>query len=62
MKPTEKQKKVIDLCIQHLKYWKDTDDLYSPTHMGDLQDDFEEIADGEMIIMAGLLRSIRMLK
>lgn len=35
-KPTDNQKKIIDECILQLQSWKNTNDLYSPTHGGDI--------------------------
>lgn len=32
MKPTELQKKIIDTCILECNFWKDTNDITSPTH------------------------------
>lgn len=49
MKPTTKQLKVIEFLEQQLKFWKNSNDIGSPTHVGDiteflqfLQDDFTE--------------------
>ena len=38
MKPTELQKKVIDEVISIMHTWKDTNDITSPTHWGDLHE------------------------
>ena len=38
MKPTELQKKVCEHIITEAKYWRDTNDISSPTHYADLQD------------------------
>ncbi len=36
MKPTAKQLKVIEFLEQQLKFWKNTNDIGSPTHVGDI--------------------------
>jgi hypothetical protein len=36
MKPTPKQLKVIEFLEQQLKFWKNTNDIGSPTHIGDI--------------------------
>jgi hypothetical protein len=58
MKPTTKQLKVIEFLEQQLKFWKNTNDIDSPTHVGDitefsqyLKDDFtiEEVLSIEIL-------------
>jgi hypothetical protein len=58
MKPTFKQLKVIEFLEQQLKFWKNTNDISSPTHVGDisefsqfLKDDFsiEEVLSVEIL-------------
>jgi len=58
MKPTTKQFKVIEFLEQQLKFWKNTNDIDSPTHVGDitefsqyLKDDFtiEEVLSIEIL-------------
>jgi hypothetical protein len=58
MKPTTKQLKVIEFLEQQLKFWKNTNDIGSPTHVGDitefsqyLKDDFtiEEVLSVEIL-------------
>jgi hypothetical protein len=58
MKPTTKQLKVIEFLEQQLKFWKNTNDIGSPTHIGDirefsqyLKDDFsiEEVLSIEIL-------------
>jgi hypothetical protein len=58
MKPTTKQLKVIEFLEQQLKFWKNTNDIGSPTHVGDitefsqfLKDDFsvEEVLSIEIL-------------
>lgn len=58
MKPTPKQLKVIEFLEQQLKFWKNTNDIGSPTHVGDitefsqyLKDDFtiEEVLSIEIL-------------
>jgi len=38
MKPTAKQLKVIEFLEQQLKFWKNTNDIGSPTHVGDISE------------------------
>lgn len=38
MKPTPKQLKVIEFLEQQLKFWKNTNDIGSPTHVGDISE------------------------
>jgi len=38
MKPTPKQIKVIEFLEQQLKFWKNTNDIGSPTHIGDISE------------------------
>lgn len=45
MKPTEKQKKVINLLIDQLKCWRDSNDIDSPSHNTYMEDCFEELED-----------------
>ena len=37
MKPTELQKKIIDICITELRCWRNTNDITSPTHYSDAE-------------------------
>jgi hypothetical protein len=38
MKPSIKQIKVIEFLEQQLKFWKNTNDIGSPTHIGDVSE------------------------
>jgi hypothetical protein len=38
MKPSLKQLKVIEFLEQQLKFWKNTNDIGSPTHVGDISE------------------------
>jgi hypothetical protein len=38
MKPTTKQLKVIEFLENQLKFWKNTNDIGSPTHVGDISE------------------------
>jgi len=38
MKPSSKQLKVIEFLEQQLKFWKNTNDINSPTHVGDISE------------------------
>jgi len=44
MKPTTKQLKVIEFLEQQLKFWKNTNDIGSPTHIGDIRE-FSQFLD-----------------
>ena len=44
MKPTTKQLKVIEFLEQQLKFWKNTNDIGSPTHVGDIRE-FSQFLD-----------------
>jgi len=38
MKPSDKQIKVIEFLEQQLNFWKYTNDIGSPTHIGDISE------------------------
>lgn len=38
MKPTDVQKKICDLIIEQANFWKDTNDIFSPTHLCDIEE------------------------
>ena len=38
MKPSDKQIKIIEFLEQQLKFWKHTNDIGSPTHIGDISE------------------------
>ena len=42
MKPTEKQKKIMDIIIQNLQFWKSTNDIISPSHNSLIEDDVND--------------------
>ena len=45
MKPTEKQKKIMDIIIQNLQFWKSTNDIISPSHNSLIDDDVNAAVD-----------------
>jgi hypothetical protein len=45
MKPTPKQLKVIEFLEQQLKFWKNTNDIGSPTHIGDIGEFSQFLSD-----------------
>jgi hypothetical protein len=45
MKPTTKQLKVIEFLEQQLKFWKNTNDIGSPTHVGDIREYSQFLSD-----------------
>ena len=46
MKPSLKQLKVIEFLEQQLKFWKNTNDINSPTHVGDITEFSQYLKDG----------------
>ena len=38
MKPSDKQIKIIEFLEQQLQFWKHTNDIGSPTHIGDISE------------------------
>jgi len=45
MKPTAKQLKVIEFLEQQLKFWKSSNDIGSPTHVGDIGEFSQFLSD-----------------
>lgn len=45
MKPTTKQLKVIEFLEQQLSFWKNTNDIGSPTHVGDIREYSQFLSD-----------------
>ena len=45
MKPTIKQIKVIEFLEQQLKFWKKSNDIDSPTHIGDIREFSQFLSD-----------------
>jgi len=45
MKPTAKQIKAIEFLEQQLKFWKNTNDIGSPTHIGDIREYSQFLSD-----------------
>lgn len=45
MKPSTKQLKVIEFLEQQLKFWKNTNDIDSPTHIGDITEFSQFLSD-----------------
>lgn len=45
MKPSPKQLKVIEFLEQQLKFWKTTNDIGSPTHIGDISEFSQFLSD-----------------
>ena len=50
MKPTEKQKKIMDIIIQNLQFWKSTNDIISPSHNSLIEDDVNDADEEELLI------------
>lgn len=45
MKPTTKQLKVIEFLEQQLSFWKKSNDISSPTHIGDISEFSQFLSD-----------------
>lgn len=45
MKPTAKQIKVIEFLEQQLSFWKKSNDIGSPTHIGDINEFSQFLSD-----------------
>ena len=45
MVPTDKQKEIYDLIIEQASYWKNTNDLTSPTHFVDMEESLNRLGD-----------------
>lgn len=45
MKPTDKQKKVITNILSTIKYWSNTNDITSPSHLTLIEEDMNSLAD-----------------
>jgi len=43
MKPTENQQKLAELVKGQAEFWIETNDISSPTHLCDLEQDIDEI-------------------
>lgn len=41
MKPTPRQQKLIEKVLVQASYWENTNDIDSPTHYGDLEEDIK---------------------
>ena len=47
MTPNKKQKEIIDMLISQAKFWKSTNDIMSPTHYNDIEEEVVEIPETE---------------
>lgn len=45
MKPSPKQLKVIEFLEQQLSFWKKSNDIGSPTHVGDIREYSQFLSD-----------------
>lgn len=65
MKPTDNQKEICDYIISEAKFWKESNDISSPTHNGDIVDfmnriDLTEEQEVELeYLMLNLLNFVR---
>ena len=48
MKPTERQKAICDAIIREVQWWRDSNDINSPTHYSDLEDCLRADLDDEI--------------
>lgn len=68
MKATTKQKEICDFIISQAKFWRDSNDLYSPTHGVGIDEELflldltEEQNDSLRVPLEDLLYAIRMIK
>lgn len=63
MKPTEKQMAICNAIITHIYWWRDTNDIDSPTHYTDMEDclraDLDNVVnDGDRYIIQQKLKQI----
>lgn len=45
MKPSNKQVRIIEFLEQQLKFWKLSNDIYSPTHCAEIDECVESLRD-----------------
>jgi hypothetical protein len=45
MKPTELQRKICEVIKIQANYWINTNDIHSPTHYNDIEEDVNDIDD-----------------
>lgn len=50
MKANKNQVKIIDTIISQLEYWKDSNDIESPTHISDLEAVIESMVEDDEIL------------
>lgn len=43
MTPNKKQKEIIDMLISQAKFWKSTNDIMSPTHYNDIEEEVRQL-------------------
>ena len=49
MKPSAKQLQLLEVLSRHIKYWERTNDITSPTHTGDLDQDLQMLLNDVII-------------
>ena len=45
MKPTKLQKKICELIKSQASFWMNTNDIYSPTHYNDIEEELDNIEE-----------------
>ena len=63
MRPSERQKAICDAIIREVQWWRDSNDINSPTHYSDLEDclraDLDNVVnDGDRYIIQQKLKQI----
>lgn len=56
MKPTPRQKLLIEEVQNQVAYWMNTNDLTSPTHYGDLEEEIKKLEDSAELSKADLIK------
>lgn len=47
MKPNRTQKHICDFIIEQVEWWRDSNDINSPTHLSDLTSRLNDLVDDE---------------
>lgn len=58
MKTNRVQQHICDFIIEQIKWWRDSNDIYSPTHLSDLESRLDDIVEDEGWITESQARSL----
>ena len=62
MKPTETQKTVCDAVIDQLQFWRNSNDIESPTHYCDMDEQYallkDNLSEAEIAELASITRKL----